>query len=284
MVVTPSVGELIRNWRMRRRFTQTDLADAAGIPVKVLGQIETGRAGASRDLLLRLAEHLDIPLRERNPLLTAAGYAPSYPDRSLEHPALDAAREGLHALLAAQAPCPAVVMDRGWTLVAANQAFHRLVAGADPLLLRSPVNVLRLWLHPAGLAPRIANLREWRELMVRRLRRSVVEADDSRLSDLLEEVQDYPLPRGATLLGPGKGFDLPVQPLRLVTIEGTLTLASVVSRFETATDITLAELTIETFLPMDQETTTILRQMSDPTAAEGAIRPFRLPTHRAVAG
>lgn len=277
MVVTPSVGELLRSWRLRRRLTQLDLADAAAIPVKSLGQIETGRAGASREMVTRLGERLDIPLRDRNTLMTAAGYGPAYPDRSLDDPALDMVRDSVMTMLAAQEPAPAMAIDRHWSLIAANRTFHRMVAGVDPLLLRNPVNVLRLWLHPAGLAPRIANLREWRDHMIQRLRHRIDATADPGLSDLLEEIQDYPLPRGATLSWVGKPPELAVLPFRLVTIDGTLSFCSAVTRLDAALDVTLAELTIETFLPLDQETMTILRQMAEAPPATKASQPPHRP-------
>lgn len=279
MVVTPSVGELLRSWRLRRRLTQLDLADHAEIAVKLLGQIETGRTGASREMVMRLAERLEVPLRDRNALMTAAGYGPAYPDRSLDDPALGMLRDSMMTMLAVQEPAPAMAIDRHWTLVAANRAFHRLVAGVDPLLLRAPVNVLRLWLHPAGLAPRIANLRDWRDHMIQRLRHRIAASGDSGLSDLLEEIQDYPLPRGGTLSWVGKPPEMAVLPLRLVTIDGTLSLCSTVTRFDTALDVAVAELTIETFLPLDQETMTILRQMAE----EPASPLVGLPPHHPAA-
>jgi len=266
MVVTPSVGERLRSWRLRRRMTQLDLADLAGIGVKRLGQIETGRAAASRDLVLRLAEELSVPLRDRNALMTAAGYASLFPQRPLDDPALDFARQGLDAMLAAQEPRPAMAYDRHWTLVAANPAFHRMVAGVDPLVLRPPVNVLRLWLHPVGLAPRIANLRDWREQTIDRLRRRIAVSDDSRLSDLLEEILDYPLPRGPAPTRPARTFESAVVPFRLVTIDGTLSFYATETAFMAPLDVTLAELTIETFYPLDAETAAILGRMAETPA------------------
>lgn len=266
MVVTPSVGERLRSWRLRRRMTQLDLADLAGIGVKRLGQIETGRAAASRDLVLRLAEELSVPLRDRNALMTAAGYASLFPQRPLDDPALDFARQGLDAMLAAQEPHPAMAYDRHWTLVAANPAFHRMVAGVDPLVLRPPVNVLRLWLHPVGLAPRIANLRDWREQTIDRLRRRIAISDDSRLSDLLEEILDYPLPRGPAPTRPARTFESAVVPFRLVTIDGTLSFYATETAFMAPLDVTLAELTIETFYPLDAETAAILGRMAETPA------------------
>jgi transcriptional regulator with XRE-family HTH domain len=266
MVVTPSVGELLRSWRVRRRMSQLDLADLAEIGVKTLGQIETGRAAASRDLVLRLAEQLGVPLRDRNALMTAAGYASLFPQRPLDDPALDFVRRGLDAMLAAQEPHPAMAYDRHWTLLAANQAFHRMVAGVDPLVLRPPVNILRLWLHPVGLAPRIANLRDWREQTIDRLRRRIALSGDSRLTDLLEEILDYPLPRGQVPARAVQTFEAAMVPFRLVTIDGTLSFYATETAFMAPLDVTLAEMTIETFYPLDPETATILGRMAETPA------------------
>ena len=268
MVVTPSVGEMLRAWRQRRRMSQIDLADQAEIAVKFLGQIETGRAVASRALVLRLAEEMNVPLRDRNALTTAAGYAPMFSERRLDDPGLGFVGQGLQAILDAQEPYPAMATDRHWNLVAANKALHRLVAGADPLLLQAPINALRLWLHPVGLAPRIANLRDWREHMTNRLRRRIALTDDIRLSDMLEEIRDYPLPRGALPARPDKVSETAVVPFRLVTIDGTLSFYATTTQFAAPMDVTLSELTIETFYPLDLETATIIRQM----AAESSPR------------
>ncbi|HZG66693.1 MAG TPA: helix-turn-helix domain-containing protein, partial [Herpetosiphonaceae bacterium] len=156
------VGNLLRGWRQRRRMSQLDFACAAGISTRHLSFVETGRSLPSRDMLLHLAEHLEIPLRERNILLIAAGYAPVFPERRLDDPALEAARKAIDLVLAGHAPYPALAIDRHWTLIASNDAVPPLLGGVDPSLLQPPVNVLRLSLHPAGLAPRIANLPEWR--------------------------------------------------------------------------------------------------------------------------
>lgn len=282
MVVTPSVGELLRSWRQRRRMTQLDLADQAGIAVKLLCQIETGRTAGTRDMVVRLAERLGVPLRDRNAILTAAGYGPLFPDRPFDDPALRALREGVMTILTTQEPAPSMAVDRHWTLIAANDAFYRLVAGVDPLLLRPPVNVLRLWLHPVGLAPRIANLREWREHMVHRLRRRIESTGDPDLSDLMEEIQDYPLPRGAQMPQTARAGEQAVLPFRLVTIDGTMSFCSAITTFDTALDVRMSELAVETLLPLDQETATILRQM-----AETSVRPkaelITTPFHSAVA-
>lgn len=282
MIVTPSVGELLRSWRLRRRMTQIDLADQAGMAVKLLCQIETGRGIATRDMVVRLAERLDVPLRDRNAILTAAGYGPVFPDRPLNDPALGVLRDSILAMLVAQEPAPAMATDRHWTLIAANDAFYRLVAGVDPLLMRPPLNILRLWLHPAGLAPRIANLREWREHMIHRLRRRIESTGDPELSDLLEEIQDYPLPRGTPMPLLSHAGEQTVLPLRLVTIDGTLSFCSALTSFDTALDVRMSELSVETLLPLDQETATILRQMAE-TFARPKADLITMPFHPAMA-
>ena len=167
------VGEHLREWRLRRRLSQLDLALEADISTRHLSFLETGRAQPSRDMLLHLAEQLDVPLRERNVLLAAAGYAPVFRERSLEDPALAAARAAIDLVLAGHEPFPAIAVDRHWRLVSANKAVGLLLAGVDQDLLRQPVNVLRVALHPNGLAPRTVNLAEWRAHLLARLRRQI---------------------------------------------------------------------------------------------------------------
>ena len=191
------VGELLRGWRQRRRLSQLDLALEAEISSRHLSFLETGRSQPSRDMLLHLAERLDVPLRERNVLLTAAGYAPVFAERALTDPALQAARKAVELVLKGHEPFPALAVDRHWTLVAANAAVAPLLAGADPALLAPPVNVLRLSLHPNGLAPRIENLREWRAHLLERLRRQVELTADPVLAALMDELRAYPSPGGA---------------------------------------------------------------------------------------
>ena len=182
------VGELLRDWRQRRRMSQLDLACDADISTKHLSFLETGRSRPSREMVLHLAERLSVPLRDQNVLLGAAGYAPAYRERSFDDPAIMVARRGIDALLAAHDPNPALAIDRHWVMVACNKGTMNLVAGVEPMLLRPPVNVLRLSLHPAGLAPRIANLPDWRAHIIQRLRRQIDITGDSVLIDLLEEI------------------------------------------------------------------------------------------------
>ena len=191
------VGNLLREWRQRRRMSQLDLASEAEISSKHLSFLETGRSQPSRDMLLHLAAQLAIPLRERNLLLIAAGYAPVFPERSLEDPALDVARKAVELVLAGHQPSPALAVDRHWTLIASNNAIPPLLVGVDAALLQPPINVLRLSLHPAGLAPRIANLPEWRSHLLARLRHQIDLSADPVLVELMRELTSYPTPSRA---------------------------------------------------------------------------------------
>jgi transcriptional regulator with XRE-family HTH domain len=253
-------GELIREWRQRRRMTQLDLACEAEISTRHLSFLETGRAQPSREMVLHLAEQLDLPLRERNVLLLAAGYAPAFPERRLDDPAMRPARAAIDRLLAAHEPFPAMVVDRHWTLVAANDAVRRLLHGIDAALLQPPVNVLRLSVHPNGLAPRIASLAEWRGHLLARLRRQLDASGDPVLSDLLREIAAYEAPAGSPH-GAGHAADDPgvIVPLRLITPAGTLSFLSTITVFGTPMDITLSELALESFFPADTATADALR-------------------------
>lgn len=261
---TPPVGELLRTWRQRRRMSQLDLAAEAEISTKHVSFLETGRAQPSREMLLHLAERLDIPRRERNMLLVAAGYAPAFPERSLDDPALEAARRAIDLVLAGHAPYPALAIDRHWTLVAANAAVPALLVGIAPGLLQPPLNVLRLSLHPDGLAPRIANYGEWRAHLLARLRDQIDLTADPALARLYDELRGFPAPRGAASLPPvDRGYAGVVVPLRLVTPGGVLSLFSTTTIFGTPVDVTLSELAIESFFPADARTADLLRRISD---------------------
>src|SRR5215211_7102926 len=197
MTATRPVGDLLRDWRQRRRLSQLDLAMEADVSARHLSFLETGRARPSREMLLRLSEPLDIPLRERNELLLAGGFAPVFPERSLDAPALKAAREAVERVLKGHEPYPALAVDRHWSLLTANDAVTPLLVGVGKDLLRPPINVLRLSLHPKGLAPRIANYAQWREHVLERLRGQVDVSADAVLADLLEELRGYPAPEGS---------------------------------------------------------------------------------------
>jgi transcriptional regulator with XRE-family HTH domain len=252
------VGELIRDWRQRRRLSQLDLALEAEISTRHLSFVETGRAIPSRDMILTLAERLDVPLRERNVLLVAAGYAPVFSERPLDDPALSAARKAVDLVLKGHEPYPALAIDRHWTMVAANKAVAPLLAGVAPALLQPPVNVLRLSLHPDGLAPRIANLAEWREHLIARLRREIELTADAALSALLDELTLYPAPPGQRRAEQGEYAGV-VVPFRLATEEGILSFFSTTTVFGTPVDVTLSEIALECFYPADEATAAALR-------------------------
>jgi transcriptional regulator with XRE-family HTH domain len=258
------LGDLLREWRQRRRMSQLDLSLEAEISTKHLSFLETGRSQPSREMVLNLAEQLDIPLRERNVLLVAAGFAPVFAERKLEDPALQAARKAMDLVLAGHEPYPALAVDRHWTLVAANAAVGRLIAGADPALLRPPVNVLRLSLHPKGMAPAIANLAEWRAHLLARLRRQIEVSADPVLSELMGELSAYPVPFARTPARPSRETDYGsvVVPLQLTTPGGPLSFLSTTTVFGTPLDITLSELALESFYPADPATAETLRTLA----------------------
>jgi len=254
------LGALLREWRRRRRMSQLELACDADISTKHLSFLETGRSRPSRQMLLHIAACLDVPLRERNVLLDAAGFTPAFQQRRLEEPALDLVRRNIEVVLAAHDPNPAMAVDRHWTLISANRAVAHLVAGAEPSLLRQPVNMLRLCLHPAGLASRIVNLAQWRAHVIARLRRQIDLSGDAILMELLEEIRDYPSPRNSRSCYFEDHHDRIAIPFQLATINGTLSFFSTTTQFGTPMDITLSELTIEAFMPADMETAAIMRR------------------------
>jgi transcriptional regulator with XRE-family HTH domain len=254
------VGEHLRGWRERRRLSQLALACEADISTRHLSFLETGRSRPSRDMLLHLAERLEIPLRERNQLLVAAGFAPVFPERRLDHPALRAARDAVDLVLRGHEPHPAVALDRHWTLVAANHVVAPLLAGAAPALLEPPVNVLRLCLHPEGLAPRIVNLREWRAHLLARLRRQIDLTADRALVDLLAELEGYPDGSGPRPTAEDAGGI--AVPFRLRAGEGVLSFLSTTTVFGTPIEVTLAELALESFFPADPATAEAVRRLA----------------------
>jgi transcriptional regulator with XRE-family HTH domain len=265
-VQTPAhVGELLRHWRQRRRRSQLDLAGDAEISTRHLSFLETGRARPSREMLLRLAEWLDVPLRERNTMLLAAGYAPVFPERPLADPSMEAARRTIQRVLAGHEPYPAMAVDRHWTLVLANAGVPRLLAGVQEVsLLQPPVNVLRLSLHPLGLAPRIANLGQWRSHLLARLHRQIEVSGDAVLTALLDELLSYPVADGGATMSAAEAehdFAGIAVPLQFVTPAGTLSLISTTTVFGTPVDLTLAELALETFFPADEASAEALRRL-----------------------
>ena len=248
-------GIHLRHWRRHRRLSQLDLAHEAQVSTRHLSYVETGRAEPSREMVLRLAERLEVPLRERNALLVAAGYAPMYRQRSLDDPALAAARRAVERVLKGHEPFPALAIDRHWNLVAHNALVPLLMAGAAPALLEAPINVLRLSLHPDGLAPRIANLAQWRAHLLERLQQQIAATGDSALAALHDELAAYPQP-AASHDTPAAGGELAhvLVPFQLVTPEGVLSFISTTTIFGTPVDVTLQELAVESFFPADSKT------------------------------
>ncbi len=256
---THTAGSLLREWRTRRRMSQLDLALDAEVSTRHLSFVETGRSRPSASLVLHLAERLEVPLRDRNQLLLAAGHAPLFGQHDFDAPELAPVREAVERVLAAQDPYPALVVDGHWGLVAANRAVGLLTEGAAPWLLEPPVNVLRLSLHPEGVAPRIVNLPQWRSHVLERLTRQATATADTALTALYIELAA--LPGGED---PSHGSQDPIAraiavPLRLRAGDGELTFLSTVTTFGTATDVTVSELTIESFFPADQATDDALR-------------------------
>ena len=263
------MGELLREWRQRRRMSQLLLAAEAQISTRHLSFVESGRALPSREMIMHLAERLDVPLRARNALLVAAGYAPLFRERPLDDPQLAAAREAVDLVLRAHEPYPALGVDRHWTMVAANGALAPLVARAAPTLLAAPVNVLRLSLHPDGLASQIVNWTAWRTHCLHRVERQAQASGDTVLAALVEELAAYPAPPHAAAEAQGgasHASDI-VVPLRLKTDLGELSFFSTTTVFGTPVDITLAELAIEAFFPADAKTGEALRRHAASTAS-----------------
>jgi transcriptional regulator with XRE-family HTH domain len=253
------IGDLLREWRRHRRLSQLDLATGAEISTRHLSFVESGRANPSRDMILHLAEYLDVPLRERNALLVAAGFAPAFRERALDDPALATARATIDLLLKGLEPYPALAVDRYWQLVASNQATLRLLGGIAPELLEPPVNVLRLSLHPAGLAPRIRNLGQWRAHLLHRLRREIDASHDPQLIALLRELQALPVPGDTPDADIAPAIAVPMQ----LEVDGhVLSMLSTTTVFGTPVDITLAELALESFVPADAATAERLRAMA----------------------
>jgi transcriptional regulator with XRE-family HTH domain len=252
------VGDHLRQWRQRRHLSQLDLAVDAEISARHLSFVETGRASPSREMVLRLAERLEVPLRERNVLLVAAGYAPAFPQRSLDDPALAAAREAINLVLRAHEPNPALAYDRHWNLVSANRMVAPLLEGLPQRLLGQPFNILRLAFHPEGLAPRTVNLAEWCGHLLERLHRQCELTADPELLGLYQDLKSYPIPARSGPLPP----DNVAIPLKLRHGGEVLSFFSTTMVFGTPVDITLSELALETFFPADELTATRLKEMA----------------------
>ena len=254
-----AIGEHLRAWRQRRRMSQLDLAMDAEVSPRHLSFVETGRAAPSRDMVLRLAARLDVPLRERNVLLLAAGFAPAFPQRALDDPALQAARAAVEVVLKAHEPNPALAVDRQWNLVSANRMVMPLLADVAPALLAPPVNVMRLEFHPQGLAPRTLNLGQWCGHLLERLMQQIEATADAGLIALVEELKTYPVPARTAREARGDGVAIP---LRLGGPDGELSFISTTMVFGTPVDVTLSELAIETFFPADAATASQMRAVA----------------------
>ena len=258
-----SLGDHLREWRKLRRMSQLDLALEAEISQRHLSFIESGRSTPSRDMLLHLAERLGVPLRDRNSMLLSAGYAPLFAERSLDDPALMPARQAVDMVLKAHEPFPALAIDRHWTLISANAAITPLLRNVrDTSMLEGPVNVLRLSLHPEGLAPDIVNLAEWRAHLLERLRQQIDMTADPILGGLLKELQQLS-PGGDPADEVKHAYAGIAVPLKLRTAGGTLSLISTTTVFGTPVDVTLSELAIESFFPADEETAALLGGLLD---------------------
>jgi transcriptional regulator with XRE-family HTH domain len=249
-----AVGDLLRQWRHQRRMSQLDLAGEADVSARHLSFVETGRSRPSRELVLHLAEHLDVPLRDRNTLLMAAGFAPTYPETPLDADEMTPVRDAIDKILSSHLPFPAVVVDRHWNLVSANDtALAVLTDGVAPDLMGPHANTLRVCLHPEGLAPRIVNLAEYSAHLIERLDRLAAASADPELLSLRDELLRYP----GVSAGHSGGSDTASRlfvPLVLRGDDGALTFFSTIATFGTAHDITVAELAIEAFFPADERT------------------------------
>ena len=255
-------GDLLRTWRQRRRMSQMDLAGEADLSTRHLSFLETGKANPSRDMVLVLAEHLGVPPGESNQMLVAAGFAPHFPSRHLDDPAMESCREAMELVLKRHEPFPGIVIDRYWNLIAQNAAVAPLLAGVAPFLLEPPVNVLRLSVHPQGLAPRIAGFSEWAGHLMARLRRDIEITADEKLAALRDELSSY-RPQGLPIRE-AAGASLPplvVLPLRIDTPAGLLSFIGTTMVFGTPLDVTLSELAIELFFPADHHTSQVMRSI-----------------------
>jgi len=255
-----SIGERLRHWREHRRLSQLDLALLAEISTRHLSFVETGRASPSREMVLRLAEQLEVPLRDRNELLLSAGFAPAYAETSVDSPHMAAVRDAIRQVLTGHEPYPAVVVDRGWNLVDANRSVGFFMDQIPAELLQPPINVLRVSLHPRGMAPRIVNLAEWRRHLLVRLRRQIELTADDELAELYAELRSYSSDGAEATDSPTERSPV-VAPLRIRHGDGELAFFSIVASFGTPIDITVAELAIESFFPADEYTASALRRL-----------------------
>lgn len=265
----PALGDQLRDWRRRRHLSQETLAGLAGISSRHLSFVETGRSVPSRAMLLRLTDKLDVPLRERNRMFTAAGYAPIYGERPWEDERLDSTRRTIELLLRGHEPFPALAVDRHWNMQAANRAVAPFLRGVASHLLEPPINVLRLSLHPDGVAQRVLNLGQWRAHVLHRLQQQVESTGDAVLAALLRELESYPGPEPVEDSTP----DAIVVPMKLRSEFGELTFLSTTTVFGNPVEVTLSELAIESFFPADPRTAKVMRTVS----LVGRMLRFKLP-------
>ena len=278
------LGPRLREWRVRRKLTQADLAADSSISTRHLSFVETGRSLPSRDLVLRLSQRLELPLRERNSLLHAAGFAAEYPEKPLTGPGLEAARRAIDAIIKGHEPYPAFAVDRHWNLVASNSGFHPFLAGIDRSLFPKPLNVLRFTLDPRGGASLIANYWQWRAHLLSRLARDVLVSNDAALAELHRDLKAYPPPPDA---GPDKSADADVDadalesgaggsfavPFQLRTPQGVLSFFSTTTMFGTPIEVTLSEISLECFYPADATTAAILHAQHGLPATQSNKEP-----------
>ncbi|MFJ7589778.1 helix-turn-helix domain-containing protein [Streptomyces sp. NPDC097617] len=259
--MTTSVGTLLRAWRERRGISQLELAGRATSSSRHISFIETGRSRPSEEMVLRLADHLDVPMRERNSLLLAAGYAPRYAHTALDDPAMETLREGLERLLTGYEPYPALIVDATYDVVASNRGIAMLLDALPEHLLTPPLNAMRITLHPEGLAPRIRNLAAWRGHLLAQMERQIALARSEPLRALHEEVSAYPVAERAGDGGPDGPAAYMALPLVIEHDGHVLSFVSSIATFNTPMDVTVAELAIETLLPADPATVKYLRSL-----------------------
>lgn len=271
--MTQAPGPLLRGWRHRRHLSQMELAHRASVSARHVSFIETGRSRPTADMVLRLCDELDVPLRERNTVLVAAGHAPAYPEYRLSDPPMRQVSAAIEGILAAHLPFPALIVDRRWELVSANEALYRLLDGVPAHLLEPPVNVIRLSVHPEGLAPRIANLDQWRQHLVCRLRREHEASADPHLAVLLAELCEGADPSVGTPSGMPPGSLL--TPLQLWVGGEILSLVSTTTLFGTPHEVTVSELAIEAFYPADERSRAMLLSAPDDRPATRRARHAR---------
>ena len=268
MESSQAIGALLREWRERRRVTQLELALEAGVSARHLSFVETGRSKPGREMLLRVLRRLEVPFREQNRLLLTAGHAPAFPERSLEHAELQPVRDALDVILHRHEPYPAVAVDRTWNLVAANSPMYALTAAIDidPALLEPPINVMRVGLHPRGLAPLMVNLGDWHAHWLERLERQLAVTGDEELAALIEEIAGYPVPEPERDPASGLGGSEILGPVRMYGPGGgELSFFGMFATFDTPFEVTTSELALELLFPADRATAELLENLpTDP--------------------